>query len=238
MIENFQFLLSYSFVVAVLLYSVKENLKLEKEVIIASIRALVQLLLLGFSLHYIFSLESIYSIVAVLFGMTLFASYEAQRRVGTFLSAFISITASFFPILFSLALFGIIELKVEQLIPIGGMLIGNSMSNYALAVERVKREVELSKETIEGYIALGATYKEAVHQLKVWAIKTSLIPVINSLRTVGVVLIPGITTGMIIAGADPLEAVSFQLVVMYMILSVSLVTSIVGVSIYLKGLSK
>jgi putative ABC transport system permease protein len=231
---DFQFLLSYSFVIAVLLYSIKENLKLEKEVIIASIRALVQLLLLGFALHYIFSLQSLLSITLVLIGMTLFASYEAQRRVGSFWSAFISISSSSLTILFSLVLFGIIEVKVEQLIPIGGMLIGNSMNNYALAVERVKREVELSKETIEGYIALGATYREAVHQLKVWAIKTSLIPVINSLRTVGVVLIPGITTGMIIAGANPIDAVSFQLVVMYMILSVALITSIVGVSLQLK----
>jgi putative ABC transport system permease protein len=228
--QNLTFLFSYSFIIAIVLYSVKENLKLEKEVIIASLRALIQLLLLGFSLKYLFSIKSPFLIILTLFSMILFASYEAKRRVGTFKNAFISIATSSTVIITSLLIFGIIDFKVEQVIPIGGMLIGNSLNNYALAVERIKREIKLSRDIIEGYIALGATYNQAVHQLKVLAIKKSLIPVINSLRTVGIVLIPGITTGMIMGGADPIEATTFQLVVMYMILSVALITSIIGVS--------
>jgi putative ABC transport system permease protein len=167
--------------------------------------------------------------------MLLFASYEAHRRVGGFRNALLSITTSSGVVITSLLVFGIIEPTSRELIPIGGMLIGNSLNNYTIGVERIDREIELSKDRIEAYVAIGSTYREATHHLKIHSIKASLIPVINSLRTVGVVLIPGITTGMIIAGADPLSATTFQIVVMYMILSVALLTSIVGLSLRIQS---
>ncbi len=231
---EYKFLASYILVLIALVYSYKEKLGVEKELLWNSIRALVQLLVLGYILVYVFKLKNPVYLFLVLIVMVLFASYTAQKRVKLadkgFLTAFLSIFFSSFIVLFSLILIGVISFKPNEIIPVGGMIIGNSLNIYSLTVDRLKGEVENSIDIIENMIALGATLKQAFHFIVKKAIKAALIPTINSLQTVGIIHIPGITTGMLLAGAEPLKAVSYQLVIMYMMVAVALFTGIFTVN--------
>ncbi len=227
---EFKFLASYLLIIIALFYSYKEKLGIEKEIFLSSIRALVQLLILGYLLVYIFKLENPLELLGVLFFMVLFATFTAQRRINIkdkgYLTAFFSIFISSFIVLFSLIILQIISFKPNEIIPIGGMIIGNSLNIYTLTVDRLKSEVKNTIHIIEGMVALGASLKKALYFPTKEAIKAALIPTVNSLQTVGIIHIPGVTTGMLLAGAEPLTAVSYQLVIMYMMVAVALFTGI------------
>jgi len=231
---NYSFLISFILVLIPLIYAYKTNLGIEKNLIINSIRAFIQLLALGYFLIYIFKIENIFILSGVLFLMVLYSSYLAKNRVNTnFLVPFLTILLSTFLVLGIMVLLGLITTKPNEFIPIGGMIIGNALNTFTLSIERFKREIDIQKELIEGYIAVGASIKQAYFEMKKQAIKASLIPTINMLQTIGLVAIPGITTGMLLAGADPLTAISYQLVIIYMLVSINLFSSLFGVSFYI-----
>ncbi len=230
---EFKFLASYLLILIALFYSYKEKLGLEKEILLNSIRAFIQLLILGYLLVFIFKLKNPIHLLGILVFMILFASYTAQKRVKLkekgFRTAFLSIFCASFIVLFSLVGMKIITFKPNEIIPVGGMIIGNSLNIYTLVVDRLKGEIKHSIDIIEGMVALGATLKQAMSEPIRNAVKAALIPTLNSLQTVGVIHIPGITTGMLLAGAEPLKAVSYQLVIMYMMVAVALFTGIFSI---------
>lgn len=117
----------------------------------------------------------------------------------------------------------------HEMIPIGGMIIGNALNVYSQSIERFRAEVKNTIETIEGMVALGAPMKEALRLASKASVKASMIPTLNMLQTVGIIHIPGITTGMLLAGADPLKAISYQLAVMYMMVAVALLSAVFSV---------
>jgi putative ABC transport system permease protein len=123
----------------------------------------------------------------------------------------------------------IISLEPREFITIGGMIIGNAMNIASLAISNFRDNALLRIAEIEGYTALGADLSNALKNSIRVSVKLALTPVINNLQTVGIVLIPGIMSGMILAGASPLKAVSYQLVIMYMILAVSLLASVFAI---------
>ncbi|NWF65979.1 MAG: iron export ABC transporter permease subunit FetB [Campylobacterales bacterium] len=238
---DYTFLTSFSLVFVTILIYKYFLLNLEKEIAISSIRAFMQLMLLGFVLLYLFEIEDKFIVIAVLLFMCAFASYTASSREKlhkyTFLNAFISLTLSLAIVLGSLVLLNIIKFEAKDIITLGGIIVGNALNSYVLALNRLKSEVKKDKDLIESKVALGDTIKNAYsNEIKV-SIKASLIPIINNLQTVGVVLIPGITTGMILAGANPIDAVSFQLVIMFMILAISLISSIFDILLSYKYLA-
>jgi putative ABC transport system permease protein len=231
---EYKFLASYVLILIALFYSYREKLGIEKELLWNSIRAFIQLFILGYLLVYVFKLKNPTGLMLILVFMVLFASYTAQKRVNLkekgFLTAFLSIFLASFLVLFSLVVLGIISFKPNEIIPVGGMIIGNSLNIYTLTVDRMKGEVKNTIDIIENMIALGATLKQAFYFVIRKSIKAALIPTVNSLQTVGIIHIPGITTGMLLAGADPLRAVSYQLVIMYMMVAVALFTGIFTVN--------
>jgi putative ABC transport system permease protein len=105
----------------------------------------------------------------------------------------------------------------QYFIPIGGMVIGNSMNAIAIALERLLNEMQSKRREIEMKLCLGADYKEASVDILRNAMKAGMIPSINSMMTVGIVFIPGMMTGQILAGADPMTAIEYQIMVMIMI---------------------
>ena len=227
---EFKFLASYILVLIALFYSYKEKLGVEKELLWNSLRAFLQLFVLGYVLFYVFKLKNPLELSLILVFMVVFASYTGQKRVKLkekgYIVAFLSIFSASFLVIASLILIGVISFKPNEIIPVGGMVIGNSLNVYSLTVDRLKGEVSNSMDIIEGMVALGATLKEAFHFINKKAVKSALIPVINSLQTVGIIHIPGITTGMLLASAEPMKAVSYQLVIMYMMVAVALFTGI------------
>jgi len=213
---NYSFLISFILVLIPLIYAYQAKLGIEKQLIINSIRAFIQLLALGYFLIYIFKIQNIVILSGVLILMILYSSYLAKQRVDT------NFIVPFLSILFS------------TILVIGGMIIGNALNTFTLSIERFKREIDIQKDLIEAYVAVGASINQAYFEMKKQSIKASLIPTINMLQTIGLVAIPGITTGMLLAGANPLTAISYQLVIIYMLVSVNLFSSLFGISFYVK----
>jgi len=215
--------------------SYKLSIGIEKETVFNSVRAFLQLTILGFILGFLFEITNPLFYIPVVFFMLFYASYVAQKRTEfSYISAFFSISMASLIILFILVVFKIISLKPNEFIPISGMIIGNSLNTYTLTIERLKREIDLQKELIEAFIAIGAKLTEAYKIMQKEAIKAALIPVNNMLQTIGIVAIPGITTGMLLAGASPLKAVSYQIVIMYMLVSINLFSALFASLFFIK----
>lgn len=230
---QYSFLASYALIIFALWYSRHEHFGLEKQILTNSILAMVQLGLLGYVLVYLFKITHPSLLFFVLLGMVTFGAYTAKKRTPlgeeSFKIAFLTLGASSSIVFFSMLTFGVIHMIPNEMIPVGGMIIGNALNVYTQSIDRFKGEVKNTLETIEGMIALGAPLKEALSFASKAAVKASMIPTINMLQTVGIIHIPGITTGMLLAGADPLKAVSYQLAVMYMMVAVSLLAALFSV---------
>ena len=231
---DYSFLISFILVLIPLIYAYKTNLGIEKQMLINSIRAFLQLLALGYFLVYIFKFDNLFLLSAVLFLMIIYSSYIAKNRTNSnFIVAFLTILISTIIVLSIMVLTGLISTKANEFIPIGGMIIGNSLNTFTLSIERFKREIDVQKDLIESYVALGASIKQAYFDMQKQSIKASLIPTINMLQTIGIVAIPGITTGMLLAGANPLTAVSYQLVIIYMLVSINLFSALFGIKFFI-----
>ena len=231
--------LSFILVLIPLFISYKLKIGIEKELFKNSIRAFLQLTALGFVLGFLFKIKNPLWYIPIIIFMLLYSANIAKKRTNySFKAAFYSIGFATFIILLILVGLKIISLKPYEFIPIAGMIIGNSLNTYTLTIERLKREIELQKELIEAFIAIGASLKEAFKIMQKEAIKAALIPVNNMLQTIGVVAIPGITTGMLLAGASPLKAVSYQIIIIYMLVSINLFSALFGSLFYLSQKAK
>jgi putative ABC transport system permease protein len=222
-------LIVLSFILVLIPSLITYKLQIGKEILKNSIRALIQLTILGFVLGALFKIKNPIFYIPIILFMLLYSALIAKKRTNySFKAAFLSISLSTIMILTILITFHIISLKPNEFIPIAGMIIGNSLNTYTLTIERLKREIELQKELIEAFVAIGAKYKDALKIMQKEAIKAALIPVNNMLQTIGVVAIPGITTGMLLAGAPPLTAISYQIVIIYMLVSINLFSAMFG----------
>lgn len=226
---EWNFLFSGVLVLAALAYAAREKLGVEKSLAVNSLRAFVQLLALGYVLVYVFAIENPLGLAGVLGLMLLFAAWTGAKRVklgkGGFPVALASIGVASTLVFTTLLAVGAIQTDPHEMIPVGGMVIGNALNVYALAVDRMKGEVKNTLGAIEARTALGADLYEALHPPVRHSVKSAMIPVLNNLQTVGIVFIPGVMTGMLMAGAEPLKAVSYQLVVMYMMVAVATFTA-------------
>ena len=112
---------------------------------------------------------------------------------------------------------GVIQPDARYIIPLGGMIIGNSMKAASLGLDRLISELGHQRKRIDNLLALGAGRRQASIGAVRQAVKAAMMPTIDTMKTVGLVHLPGIMTGYIIAGGSPLTAVKFQLAVIYMI---------------------
>jgi len=201
------------------------SLKLERMLVIGTIRTFAQLFLLGYVLKFIFNLDNIYIVLSIFLFMIFFAARTIygrvnEKQISFFFPTFISMVFGYFIITFMVTRV-VVDVtpwwKPQYFIPIGGMVIGNSMNAIAIALERLFKELRDKQNEIEMKLCHGADYKEASQEILKNAMKAGMIPSINSMMAVGVVFIPGMMTGQIIAGADPTTAIKYQIVVMIMI---------------------
>lgn len=116
-----------------------------------------------------------------------------------------------------MTLLGVIEYAIPVLVPVGSMIIANAMNTSALALERFESDVLSQTERIEAGLCLGAAPDVTVRPYARAAVEASLVPPLNTLRSLGVVWIPGIMTGMVLSGTDPVFAALYQFVVIAMI---------------------
>jgi putative ABC transport system permease protein len=117
----------------------------------------------------------------------------------------------------------------RYLIPLGGMVVGNSMNTASLTLARIRDDLAAQRHNVEAALALGVTSRQADSPILNTSLRSAMIPLIDSTKTAGIVFLPGAMAGMIIGGANPLEAVRLQIVVLYILLgSVSIAAIIVG----------
>jgi putative ABC transport system permease protein len=197
-----------------------------------ALRSFLQLMAVGFVLKFIFDLEKVQYQILLLLVMTVIAAYTARGRTksvrGTFRIALISILTGTAATLGVMLALGIIDSSPVYLIPLGGMIIGNSMNALSLGFERLGSDVKQRRGEIEASLCLGASPQKALEPLVKGSVRASLIPVMNIMKIVGVVQLPGAMTGMLLAGAAPLDAAKIQLVVIYMIAASVSITVLVG----------
>ncbi|WP_313893056.1 ABC transporter permease [Psychrobacillus sp.] len=228
------------FVIITMLVSVWQKLDLEKDIAIGTIRSAIQLLAVGYVLQFVFKSESILFIVAIICIMIIVAARNAAQRAkglnGIEWKVIISIVTMVVLMMGLLLSLQIIEATPQYIIPLSGMTIGNAMVACGLFLTQLKREVEASKGEIETLLSLGATARQAVQEVLKRSVKFSLIPTIDSMKTVGLVQLPGMMTGMIVAGADPVEAVRYQLLIIFVFTCSSAITSMILSSLCYKSL--
>jgi putative ABC transport system permease protein len=217
--------------------SLYQRLDLEKDIGIAVVRSFLQLAAIGYVIDYVFGLENLGAVALLLVGMVLFAAWTTARRASvvprSFLVAAGAIGVAAVATLGALLSLQIVPPTARYLIPLGGMVIGNSMNTASLTLTRIRDDVAEQRLKVEAALALGATSRQAVSPILRTALQRALIPLIDATKTTGIIFLPGAMVGMIIAGADPLEAVRLQIVVLYMLLgSVSIAAILVALLSY------
>jgi len=189
------------------------------EIFYASARMLLQLLLVGYLLAYIFEAKTSYMSVVIIIVMISAASIITLRNITNkgiqvYKSVFIAILVGGSSNLF-LVIYFVLDLdsfaEPRYVIPIAGMLYANCMNAVSLVAERFEKESQLHE------------YKVA----RATSFRVSFIPQINSFLAVGLVSLPGMMTGQILAGTDPIVAVRYQVMVMFMVLGSSGISTII-----------
>jgi len=219
-----------AFVFVVMGVSLWQKLDLERDLLIGTIRAAVQLLAVGWVLLWVFKLQSWIGILAMLAVMIGVAAQNAAKRgkglpgVGVRVLAAIAFTEVITVGL--MLLLHIIPATAQYVIPISGMVVGNAMVNAGLLLNRLQGEVSARRGEVEVWLALGATPRQAAAAVLKTAVKASMIPSVDALKTVGLVQLPGMMTGQILAGASPLEAVKYQILIMYSLAAAAAICSI------------
>lgn len=218
------------FVLIPLILSKTLHLGLEKDTIIATVRSIIQLLAIGYILKFVFDSENIIYILLMVTLMIVAATQNARKKGKSIkgITWKVAVTLAFVEILTQSILLGfnITPPEAQYIISISGMVIGNSMVLSILFLNRFTAEVDTHQDKIELILSLGGTPKQAIHTLLINSIKASMIPTIESQKTIGLVQLPGMMSGQIIAGADPIQAVQFQLLIAFLILTTASVTSV------------
>lgn len=238
-IGTFELALAAVFVFIAAGLSMATSLGVEKSLLIAAARTYLQLIALGMVLTWIFDNESPLLVISALVIMTATASRLIVSRVkrapgGLALSAFWSVFISGISVTFAVTAV-IVKVdpwyRAQYVIPLAGMVIGNSMNGVSLAVERLFDDMRKRKDEINVLLALGATGREAAVSSMRTALSAGLIPVINSMSAAGIVSIPGMMTGQILSGVDPSLAARYQIVVMLMLSAATAIGSLIAVEL-------
>ena len=210
---------------------------MEKALLIGAVRAFLQLMAIGYILKAVFDLDKWYLVTLMLLVMVAVAARTAAQRQErpiprSFLIMSGAITAGLL-VAFSTVILVVLKpgkwYQPQYAVPIGGMIIGNAMNACALAVERLAAEIRLRRPQIEAALSLGAPWRLAARGSARAAIRAALIPGLNAMMVIGIVQLPGMMTGQIIAGAAPLDAIKYQIVVAYMICGAAAVAAVTAV---------
>ena len=225
-LTNFQVALAAGLIVINGVVSVALRLRLEKTLVIASIRTVIQLSLVGLVLAWVFRLDRWYVVVAIASLMTLVAGFAAANRSkrtfpGIRLITTVSVWTSAW-LLTGYVLFVVFRdlpkwYEPQYAIPLLGMVLGNTLNGISVGLSTLAESLVRSRDQVETLIALGATRWEAASEPMREAVRTGMIPIVNSMMVVGLVSLPGMMTGQIISGMDPAQAVRYQIVIMFLI---------------------
>lgn len=211
-----------------------QQLGMTYTVAIATVRTVLQLLAVGYVLAIVFAWNQPIPVLALLFVMTTIAAVVARNRIGPSIAGLLS--QVWFALLASTAITMIyanaIVIRPENwyepryLVPLTGIVLGNAMNAAAIAGERLANSIQQNRLEIETHLSLGAAPQQAIARYRKEAIRAGLIPTLNSMMVVGLVTLPGIITGQLLSGADPLNAARYQMLIMFMLAFSTLLTGL------------
>jgi putative ABC transport system permease protein len=215
----------------VVLLARKRGIHLEGEAVIAMARGIVQIIAVG-SILLLLLRAPRWTSGFLLAGMIIAAGGISGRRAKGIPDAFrvsaVSIAFGAGSVIALMTWLGVIDTAITALVPVGSMLIANSMNTNGLALNRFRADVLAHVGEIETALALGAEARNSVSPYVQASFEASLIPAIDSLRSLGIVWIPGLMAGMLLSGARPVYAAIYQFVVLAMIFAASGLTSLVS----------
>jgi putative ABC transport system permease protein len=228
-IGPWQLALCLAFILTAGITSLVYALGLGRDLLVGTIRTVAQLLALGYLLKLIFDVQIVWLVLGLFAAMILFAAQiirgrVQERSIPFFWPIFGSMLVSY-----ALVSFVVVAAVVGArpwwdprfFIPMAGMVVGNSMNAIALSLDRLTSDLRKRRGEVELMLCLGADYREASRETVHDAMRAGMIPSINAMMAAGVVYIPGMMTGQLLAGADPLLAARYQIVVMLMLVGSS-----------------
>jgi putative ABC transport system permease protein len=215
------------------------RVELEGDLAVAVLRSFLQLTAVGYVIQAIFDSDSLWLVVALLAVMVAFGTATARRRArevpGALVPLALALGCAAAVTLGLVLVLGIFEAKPRFLVPVGGMVIGNSMTAAAVALNRLADEVRADAGRIEATLALGATARQAAAGLVTRSLRSGMIPLVDSTKTTGVVFFPGTMVGMLVAGAEPFDAVRLQLILLWTLLGAVAISGLIAVSLGYRG---
>jgi putative ABC transport system permease protein len=207
------------------LLSVVLKLGLGRQLLVAAVRSVVQLLAIGYLLGWVFQFAYWYVVLPLMCLMTLIAGISAAGRgkrgyKGQYVDSIVSVWVSSW-LIAAIGLFVVIRIRPwyepQYAIPILGMILGNTLTGVSLGIERMTQELTSGRGTVEMILALGGSRWEAAQVAVRQAVRAGMIPTLNQMSVVGIVSLPGMMTGQVLAGESPVDAVRYQIVIMFLI---------------------
>ncbi len=203
------------------------HLRIEKSLFISSARTLIQLLLVGYILKWVFHIDNPIILLIIILIMVFIAAKTAISRSSKIIKGITSL--SFFSLIISsfFTIFVITQLVIgvtpwynpQYVIPLIGMILGNSLTGISICLDYLLDAFVSKRAEIEMELSLGATKWEAARDIIRDSIRKGMIPIINSMSVAGIVSVPGMMTGQILGGSDPLDAAKYQIITMFMVAS-------------------
>ncbi|MCU7939824.1 MAG: iron export ABC transporter permease subunit FetB [gamma proteobacterium symbiont of Bathyaustriella thionipta] len=205
------------------------QLNIARQLTIAAIRNVIQLLLIGYILKLIFNTNNLFLLASIACIMLLVAGYEINARQKYPLKRWVGFkvgTSALFLSSFAMVLLTLMVIVAptpwyspQYAIPLLGMLLGNTMNGISLGMDKLNQSVYQQRAIIEQRLMLGQSYHEAIKEIRTESIRTGMIPIINSMAIAGLVSLPGMMTGQILSGTPPVEAVKYQILIFFLIAS-------------------
>jgi putative ABC transport system permease protein len=215
--------------------SVWEKLGLELNLALATGRTILQLLVLGYVFEFIFAVNNPGAVLAILAVILTITAIVARNRISPkiphvlpwvwgsiFASTAVAVLYTNFLIIQPDRWY-----EPRYVIPLAGIIIGNAMNAAAIAGERLVSTINTSQVEIETHLSLGATPQQAVARYRKEAIRAGLFPTINQMMIIGMVALPGITAGQLLGGVTPPDAVSYEILIMLMVVVANLLTTVI-----------
>jgi len=226
-LTSFDLLLAFSMIILLGVFTYRLNLGNTQQLFVAAVRNLLQLLLLGYILNFVFDSQNIWFIGLISIIMLVVAGWEINLRqkyrlkknLG-FKIGVLALFISSFTLTWIALQFIIIPdpwYHPQYAIPLLGMLLGNTMNGISLGMDKLNHLIYQQRYIIEQRLMLGEESQEVIHEIRNDAIRTGMIPIINSMAIAGIVSLPGLMTGQILSGTAPAEAVKYQILIFYMI---------------------
>lgn len=230
--ESISLIIASSLIIIPMIISYRENLGLGKEIIVSIIRAIIQLIVIGYILDTIFGIENLAFTIILVIIIIFNAGINTKNRGGQIKNvtviSFISIAIGTLITILVLVLSGSIKFTPNEIIPVAGMIVSNSMVAIGLSYRNLNTSFKNRRAEVEVKLSLGADIKESSKDIIRESIKLAIIPTIDSAKTLGIVSLPGMMTGLILGGVPPMEAIKFQIMVTFMILSSASISTLIA----------